>query len=549
MPRSWLNSGRVWPWLIRTALIFSLSGLVHLAASRPGVSVAVGSVAPVWTLSDIAGLKSSLSDYTGKPLIVFFFCGCEPCHDFAHLWAQVQRSGELPHTATRLPSTVVIYQGDRAGVRAFTRETGLEEKQTNLLADPDSTTERNYQVVLCPRIFVLDKDHRVVYTNPEPAGATNRLPAAVLVSRTLKAWRGLSAPPPPPPVVTPAQPTPTNAPHLTITGEPGLTVAGTGIFHFDAGRIDPLTTSQWRHVFTVRNDTKKPITIGDLRGSCGCETLLLTKKGSPQKPMFLAPGEQAQVDLSIALNTYQSGAVRKYVWAYPDASRDQTEPLTTIEVDLDLHKSISFSPTTINFGTVGKSVGGHQALTVVVDAGVATKFRDGLPPLVSDVPLIQVATDGRLLPTSSPQTTTYQQAYTVTLATDAPSGPINANLRFAKAPLASISLVATGTVQGNVAALPSNIFFGSIPRGSNATRSVIITCASPGGGELTITSDMPWVSTTLSPATSRTFPIRRLLSVRLHANAPLGVVQAEISVRTASGEVLRIPITAELTGL
>ena len=181
----------------RTPRKFLLVLLSLLAAlSVPGQASAkggllVGSAVPALTLPDTSGRKHSLSELK-RPVTLLFFCGCAPCHDFARLWSQVQQNGDLtPQLNAHKPATVVVFLGGAAEARAFAAQTGLDPSQTLLLLDPSDQIGQRFGVIRCPRVFVADAAHRLVYTNPDAADSTLHLSASALVSRTLTVWRHL----------------------------------------------------------------------------------------------------------------------------------------------------------------------------------------------------------------------------------------------------------------------------------------------------------------------------------------------------------------------
>ena len=180
----------------RIFLLMLLSWLMVLNA--PGQASAkgglpVGSAIPTLTLLDAAGRKHSLSEIK-RPVTLLFFCGCAPCHDFARLWSQVQQNGDLtPQLDAHKPATVVVFLGESAEARAFAAQTGLDPSQTLLLLDPSDQIGQRFGVIRCPRVFVANAAHRLVYTNPDAADSTLHLSAPALVSRTLTAWRHLPA--------------------------------------------------------------------------------------------------------------------------------------------------------------------------------------------------------------------------------------------------------------------------------------------------------------------------------------------------------------------
>jgi len=69
----------------------------------------------------------------------------------------------------------------------------LDPSQTLLLLDPSDQIGQRFGVIRCPRVFVANAAHRLVYTNPDAADSTPPLSASALVSRTLTAWRHLPA--------------------------------------------------------------------------------------------------------------------------------------------------------------------------------------------------------------------------------------------------------------------------------------------------------------------------------------------------------------------
>lgn len=152
---------------------------------------AAARLAPAFTLQDADGKSRTLAEFRGRPVTLFFYCGCEWCHRCASLWAQFQRGGALPTgTAGKDPVTLVVYSGDAVGVRQFATETGLSADQTVLLTDPQmDVTLMKYDAEPCPRVFVVDPGGRIVYTNDHSDDAPRKAPEMVIASRALDALR------------------------------------------------------------------------------------------------------------------------------------------------------------------------------------------------------------------------------------------------------------------------------------------------------------------------------------------------------------------------
>ena len=155
-----------------------------------------GRPAPGFTLRDLQLHPHSLAELRGRPVALFFFCGCEPCHRCASLWAEAQQSGVLASESSVKPVTVAVFMGEAASARAFAAETGLDPKQTLFLTDPEEKAASAYGVTACPRFFVVDSHGILCRTNNEPGTDPQTTPAAVIVSRAQTALHLLDKPAP-----------------------------------------------------------------------------------------------------------------------------------------------------------------------------------------------------------------------------------------------------------------------------------------------------------------------------------------------------------------
>ena len=221
---------------------------------------------------------------------------------------------------------------------------------------------------------------------------------------------------------------PTSQTPLIITAPAGLTRDAPGTYQTDLGTLDPLRVATVERTFTVRNTGPQPVTVADVRGSCGCETLLLTHKGTQAKSLTLAPGDEANVHLSIRLNTYADGPVRKYVYAYGPADTGQGTPLLTIALDMRLEKSIAFDPPSVDFGTVtaGQSASRPLLVTVALDLVAG----EDLPTPASLNPDVVVRPLGATLRVMEDGKPALRRLFMLTLSAQAPAGRIAGDVRF-----------------------------------------------------------------------------------------------------------------------
>lgn len=143
-----------------------------------------------FTLTDIDGVKHSLADYRGRTVALFFFCGCQWCHEVAGQWSTMQRAGALPKTGTaKDPITLIVFSADADGAKQFAHETALDMSSTVMLTDEDLavTMSKAYNAEPCPRVFVIDPGGNVVYTNDHKDDAARVAPASIIASRALGA--------------------------------------------------------------------------------------------------------------------------------------------------------------------------------------------------------------------------------------------------------------------------------------------------------------------------------------------------------------------------
>lgn len=332
----------------------------------------------------------------------------------------------------------------------------------------------------------------------------------------------------------------------------GLTLIEKDTYRYEAGAVDTIRTPHLDQTFTFKNTTSQPITITRLRGSCGCETLLLLKGSAPIPTARLYPGEQATIHLGVNLHGGQTGLVRKYVWIDgPEAASQQESPLATLEVDILLLQSVSFEPSFLDFGKVEAGAGASQSLTVSFDADLLSGIEP--PRLTSSSPDVQAKPAGPLLRITEGGKSRLRQAYHVTFSPAAHAGRIAGDLAFdlppvpgGFAPASRVKLLLSGEVAGAIDALPASVFFGSLPSGKSVTRSVVLSTASAASPQsLRATSSAPWLRATLDQTLA---PARhRLLSVTLTDQAPVGPIQGRVTIAFGQGEHLDIPVIAELT--
>jgi hypothetical protein len=135
----------------------------------------------------LTGLDSEphkLSSFSGEPVVLFFFCGCDQCHDTARNWAIEERT-TAPAKRT---STIIVYAGGADEATRFLKQTGLDPVNTTILLDKTLyVSSVLYSAEPCPRVFVLSAKQWIVYTNSLKPLAAQRVTGRALVYRVVSA--------------------------------------------------------------------------------------------------------------------------------------------------------------------------------------------------------------------------------------------------------------------------------------------------------------------------------------------------------------------------
>ena len=157
--------------------------------------VSVSAAAPIFTLKNVNSESRSLIAYRGRPVTLFFFCGCSWCSEVAKRWGQEQRNSVLTffRPAHTPPVTLVVFSGSGEEAQEFARQNGLDTKQSDLLPDPTMRVVRQYAAQSCPRVFVVDAKGYICYTNNYSDGASHKATVAATVAHTLDALQKCSA--------------------------------------------------------------------------------------------------------------------------------------------------------------------------------------------------------------------------------------------------------------------------------------------------------------------------------------------------------------------
>jgi peroxiredoxin len=176
-------NGNAWVCLIVLAVLFATVGEQTLRShsatatdmlkprpqpEQPDAKFAgpfkIGQVAPDFTLKDAKGRPVSLHQFRGKRVLLNFFCGCSFCQAVAVDWQHLLKEPGLRPTAVL---AVAHYSLEHD--KEFRKETGATFPILFDTEHRDISTR--YDSHICPRVWVLDEQGRILYTNPSPIQA------------------------------------------------------------------------------------------------------------------------------------------------------------------------------------------------------------------------------------------------------------------------------------------------------------------------------------------------------------------------------------------
>ena len=331
---------------------------------------------------------------------------------------------------------------------------------------------------------------------------------------------------------------------LTASAHAGEEITGAGAVRWNAGVIDGGREKPLEHTFTLQNATSSPVTVSRLHGSCGCETLFLTKGGKEAPTATLAPGEDVKVRVSVALHPGQSGEMHKFAWAYgPDSA---APALASMEIVLTVRPAIAYNPDVLDFGAL--RVGETRTMDVMVTADADTLAGKPLPTPVGSDASISVMPDGPETSGLRDGKSVRSRRFQVRLSTPAEAGDVSGSIALppsAPPSMSAVSMPLAGTISGTLTAQPRSVFFGSVPAGQGVTREVMLSeAAAQRGKALSAKSGSVWLTAQVREVAG-TNPV---LELSLKPGAPVGVIQTQVVVESASGERLNVPVVGEVVG-
>lgn len=371
---------------------------------------------------------------------------------------------------------------------------------------------------------------------------------------------------------------------LTIQENKGTQISSLSVASHDCGIVsllDPLLPGEYiEHVFVLQNPNKVPITVEELQRSDICIVSRIIGDSPKQFPLTLAPEAQVQILVGIDPSLTLPGVLRKSVKIMV---KGEEAPAATLEMRGIVSSGISLSPSVLDFKNPLAGSGATALLTVSIDS----RLPNFLPPgamieLVSSNPDVQIVPVGNgrptvsssvvaiPLPDSEPSQASQQpsspaivsRTYKLVLSRAARLGMLTGKMLLRAPGYPSLVILHqsyvpfAGRVMGEISSSPQVVVFGTVTAGKTAVQPITLMGVSKIAlTGLKISTANPALSAKLASSTpediqgspsSSPDKVKVTLFVSLGSKAPQGILNSSVTVITASGQHLILPVFASV---
>lgn len=218
-----------------------------------------------------------------------------------------------------------------------------------------------------------------------------------------------------------------------------------------------------RHAFTLINRLNEPLTIVNLRASCGCTSGRASVSTIP-------PGGRALIEAAMDTTNFVNKKNTTLFVSLVSASGKQEE--IGLGISVQILSDVVLNPGTIDFGTISRGQEVTRTLTVDHMASIAWKAEK----MVSSSKVIDAWLDETL---RDPRGVQYR--LTVRLKPDVPAGLIRDEIRILTNDPESrvIPVLVTGQVLGGLSATPPILAMGRIPNNGQARGRYLVKGSKP----------------------------------------------------------------------
>lgn len=308
--------------------------------------------------------------------------------------------------------------------------------------------------------------------------------------------------------------------------EPALVCAGAS---YGFGQL--LQGAKVSHTFVLENRSPRPVRIVDVKSSCDCTT-------APLPAQEVAPG--AKVTLVVTFDTTRfEGPIEKSVAVLTE---DPARPALLLSLRAFIVKPYRLEPAVLRFPAISR----NAPLLLTLRLTTA----DGSPP-----PAVAAVVEGETAFEVSSRPVEGAREVLLELQPGAAAHAVKATLALTlnDPKRTRLEVPLTGTLTEDLAVFPEVLDLKTVARGADLGRRLQVLVHHPAVRILSVTSDRPWLKSTLAPRTatnpagapalssSRGYTV----SLSVDAEAPLGPQQAILTLKTTSPSqpLLTVPCT------
>jgi hypothetical protein len=252
---------------------------------------------------------------------------------------------------------------------------------------------------------------------------------------------------------------------LTITvGTAGAADWAEGLFSEKAHDFGLVPRGgKFRHDFVLTNRLPEPLTILNIRASCGCTT-------GRAAVSQLTPGQSTVVEAQIDTRNFVGPKSTVLYVTLVTAAGKEAE--TRLKIAANILSDVVLNPGSIDFGAVSQGQSPTQVLTI---------DRVGLPNWkVERMVSASRALTGQLVETAR-KDTSVQYTLTVALKPDTPSGIIRDEIHLLTNDheTANIPITVTALIRGDLVASPSVLTLGRVTSAGGAQGKFLVRASKP----------------------------------------------------------------------
>jgi len=337
--------------------------------------------------------------------------------------------------------------------------------------------------------------------------------------------------------------------YLSIASGDRITILEPGQVTYTFGDVSVISSAPITRDFILHNGTKAALDISRIQTSCRCTTAFVGTGSAAKLPIQVAAGADITLHVSIDPARLYPGAVKKFIWVCGNNGGE----VDNIEMVGNLRAAVTFDPPTLDFGRVRTGESHPVRVTVHVDPQLAStpmhlaSSQQGL--------VITPISGPDAKPSSSQATGTPTDpttwVYLIDLAKASPLGSLSGTIamvpeRPTKGSMSSLTgawIRTSGSVYGDIIAVPETIDFGSGQPGDLPTTKVMFSGPGISPTNLKATADTRYFTTRFVDAGAS--PDGSANKVELDITGtnglPIGRLQSQITVTTPKGERYVLP--------